>query len=246
MVHNSTILSAHAPKPYQVLGTLNIAASLPSHLSFFIILSSLVGIVGNNGQANYASARTFQDAFARSRTARGMPTQSIDVGIIADAGYVAENKDIYRHATAQVFRPIPVAELTAVLDYTFSTPIKDIDDCQLMIGLTDPGRETQAVNFSDAKFEHVRTGVAVKTGAVSLHSRLQSTASRAEMQGVVCEAIIAQVAKVLVIPIEDIHASQSTSYYGGDALSAVELRSWMARALDAQVGGDGEIEWEEH
>ncbi|KAL8844220.1 MAG: hypothetical protein Q9176_001395 [Flavoplaca citrina] len=230
----------------KVHGTLNIASHLSHPLDFFIHLSSLVGIIGNNGQANYASACTFQDAFAQSRTLRGMPTRSIDLGMIADAGYVAENGHVSQYLTAQGFRPIKVAELLSVLDYAISTPIKNVDDCQLMIGLMDPAREeTQAaVDLGDAKFEYIRSSLAAaaKTGSMaasassSLVSRLQNVASRAEMQGVVREAIVAQVAKVLVIPIEDIHASQSISHYGGDSLSAVELRSWMARALDAQVG----------
>lgn len=56
------------------------------------------------------------------------------------------------------------------------------------------------------------------------------------MHAVVRDAIVAQVAKVLVVAAEDIHPGQSIAHYGGDSLSAVEMRSWMARALEAQVG----------
>lgn len=171
-----------------------------------------------------------------------MPTRSIDLGMIADAGYVAENDEVYRYLTTQGFRPVKIQELLAVLDYAISTPVQDVDDCQLMIGLTDPARQTQAINFGDAKFGYVRSAVAkTSAGAGSGESSLQlqlqnAAASAADMHAVVREAIVAQMAKVLVVPAEDINASQSISHYGGDSLSAVELRSWLARSLDAQVG----------
>ncbi|KAL8670019.1 MAG: hypothetical protein Q9168_005420 [Polycauliona sp. 1 TL-2023] len=234
----------HAALRPKVQGSLNVAAALTTELDFFILLSSLVGVVGNNGQANYASACTFQDAFTRSRTRQGMPTRSIDVGMIADAGYVAENEEVARFLKAQGFRGVKAQELLAVLDYAISTPVKDVDDAQLMVGLTDPESEVQATNLGDAKFEYVRAAAAKTSGgggAGSGPSSLQmqlhgAAASEAEMQALVREAIVLQVAKVLTVPAEDINAGQSISHYAGDSLSAVELRSWLARSLDAQVG----------
>lgn len=73
----------------KVQGTLNLHQQLsPASLDFFILLSSCVGIIGNVGQANYASACTFQDAFARHCTRLKMPTRSLDLGMIEGAGYV--------------------------------------------------------------------------------------------------------------------------------------------------------------
>lgn len=45
----------------------NMAIELRQDLDFFIILSSISGIHGNKGQANYASANSFLDAFASYR-----------------------------------------------------------------------------------------------------------------------------------------------------------------------------------
>ncbi len=43
-----------------------------SPLDFFIVISSAAGIVGNRGQAAYAAANTFLDAFAQYRTRLGL------------------------------------------------------------------------------------------------------------------------------------------------------------------------------
>ena len=91
----------------KVAGTRNIHNLLASaSLDFFILLSSCAGIIGNRGQGNYASACTFQDAFARYRTRLGLPTHSLDLGMIESAGYVSENLDCLQFLTAQGFTPV--------------------------------------------------------------------------------------------------------------------------------------------
>ena len=210
-------------------------------LDFFIMLSSCVGIIGNNGQANYASACTFQDAFARYRTKLGMPTRSLDLGLIEGAGYVSENDEVFRFLTAQGFQPVKVNELLAGIDYAITQPVRDGDDCQLMIGLTGSNAETQAVNFADAKFSHIRSTRRSNAGdpasePTSLLAQLQEAKSTAEVHSAVRDAIVAQLSKVLVVPAEDINPSRSISNYGGDSLAAVELRNWFAKSLDVSLG----------
>ncbi|KAK3307388.1 uncharacterized protein B0T15DRAFT_484525 [Chaetomium strumarium] len=66
----------------------------PRHaLDFFTMLSSTSGIIGNKGQANYAAANTFLDAFASYRRALGLRAHTVDLGVIEDVGYVAEQDD---------------------------------------------------------------------------------------------------------------------------------------------------------
>ncbi|KAL8735751.1 MAG: hypothetical protein Q9166_000614 [cf. Caloplaca sp. 2 TL-2023] len=242
IINKMTFSDYHAALRPKVQGTLNLHAALSSTpLEFFLLLSSCVGIIGNNGQANYASACTFQDAFARHRTALGMPTRSLDLGMISGAGYVHENISVSKFLTAQGFQPVPVNELLAAIEYAITEPIRDVDDSQLILGLTgSTGPENQAINFADARFEYIRSTQRPPSGAVSAANSLQSQLTLAkssqEVHLVLRNAVVAQVSRVLVIPVEDVNPACSVSKYGADSLSAVELRSWFARDLDAAVG----------
>lgn len=59
-------------------------------LDFFVCFSSTVGLLGNEGQANYAAANAFLDAFAHQRQAQGLPALSINWDAWAEVGMAAE------------------------------------------------------------------------------------------------------------------------------------------------------------
>ncbi|KAL3487002.1 male sterility protein-domain-containing protein [Aspergillus germanicus] len=64
-------------------------AELP--LDLFIPFSSLSGTFGHFGQANYAAANTFLDAFSQYRNSQWLSCSVVDVGFMGDIGYVAQN-----------------------------------------------------------------------------------------------------------------------------------------------------------
>jgi hypothetical protein len=76
----------------KVLGSWNLHALLPDGLDFFILLSSVGGILGAPSQANYCAGNTYMDALARYRMSLGEKAVSIDLGMMVSAGVVAETE----------------------------------------------------------------------------------------------------------------------------------------------------------
>ena len=73
-------------------------------LDLFVLFSSVAGLIGNAGQANYAAANAFLDQLALHRRERGLPGQVIQWGPWSGAGMAEAERDRIadRMATAGV------------------------------------------------------------------------------------------------------------------------------------------------
>lgn len=91
-----TIGRWQAATDHKVRGAWNIHNALPqsSHLDFFVLFGSTSGFCGYPGQANYAAANSFLDAFAQYRRELGLPCFVVDLGPVEDVGHVSNSKEI--------------------------------------------------------------------------------------------------------------------------------------------------------
>ncbi|KAL4946450.1 hypothetical protein BDV06DRAFT_234051 [Aspergillus oleicola] len=124
-----THLDYHITLHSKVQGTWNLhhaSLDLPAPLDFFTLLSSISGVIGNGGQANYASANTFLDAFAGYRQSLGLCASAIDLGALEDVGVIAEEKTGILEAKfdKRLFVPISERMLRRILVYSVMSQIQ--------------------------------------------------------------------------------------------------------------------------
>ncbi|WP_169811001.1 type I polyketide synthase [Nocardia amamiensis] len=86
-------------------------------IDLFITYSSVAGVLGTAGQANYAAANAALDALAWRRRAEGLPALSIAWGPFADVGMAADRADITARLTRRGLPPLFVADADVALDH---------------------------------------------------------------------------------------------------------------------------------
>ncbi|XDG09707.1 hypothetical protein ABKA04_009322 [Annulohypoxylon sp. FPYF3050] len=224
-------------------------------LDFFTMLSSISGVVGNKGQANYAAANTFLDAFASYRIANGLRANTIDLGVIEDVGYVAEQEgDFVARFDKHQWTPINEAMLRKIVSFSIfqqhHVPINSSSGAQMITGLAYPLAADKSdlaeeprfsYLFSDHSHNSGRAGddsegasdqlaQAIKAFGVMHASGADATALSKAALGL----LQIQIAKVLRLETE-MEPGKSLMTYGLDSLSAVEIRGWVRQKLRSEV-----------
>lgn len=153
-----------APK---IAGTRNLHKHLPSDLEFYLLLSSITGIVGHLSQASYAAANSFEDALAHHRAAAGLPAVSLDLPAITGAGMVA--KDLDGRARIEALGTVSISidhvlgliesaiKREAVLRRRQPSNMRTPRDAQVIVGLLPWSRlPTKAAIRRDRRFGTLR------------------------------------------------------------------------------------------
>lgn len=101
--------AALAPK---VAGTWNLHhATLQHSLDFFVVFGSIAGVCGNTGQANYAAATTFLEAFTRYRRQQGLPSSILHLGVVGDVGAASRNSRFLQRVQSIALHVLHEAEV---------------------------------------------------------------------------------------------------------------------------------------
>src|SRR3569833_1259142 len=80
----------------KVAASWNLHAELPASLGFFILMSSIMGIMGAVSLAGFDAGSACRDALARYRVAQGVRAVARDLGAGPDDGYLEEHSDFLR------------------------------------------------------------------------------------------------------------------------------------------------------
>ncbi|WYZ41095.1 hypothetical protein EsH8_IV_001436 [Colletotrichum jinshuiense] len=222
-------------------------------LDFFTLLSSISGIVGNKGQANYSAGNTFLDAFADYRRSLGLRANSVDLGLIQDVGYVAEQEGFEARFDTRQWTPITEGTLRKILSYSIlqqddatGAAINADSAAQLITGIGFPLPEDADIK-RDARFGYlfqnsgagsdVKEGGSGKKGDENVRAFRtlhKSGSDRAGLVKIGVEVVAAQLAKILRLETE-IEPAKPLMAFGLDSLAAVELRNWIRLELGAEL-----------
>lgn len=108
----------------RVQGTWNLHnALIDQPLDFFVLFSSVCGMVGYYGQANYAASNTFLDAFVQYRHDRGLAASVIDIGAVDDVGYISRTPAAKETMLAMSGRLISERDFLEVLQLAIARSI---------------------------------------------------------------------------------------------------------------------------
>ena len=223
-------------------GIWNLHNRLPkSDLDFFIMLSSLVGGIGDPSQAAYAAASVFQDAFADYRNGQGLPAVALDLGKVVDIGIAAENSAVLRALKDVWSRDLREDEVMAMIKSAMITPLRNGSGSRI-IGLKAWSPKADPV-FQAPIFSHFRrramghSPMSDMQGSTIPHIRntLRQAKSLKDATEKVCDELISKLSSLLMIPVEDVRPSKSMLEHGMDSLVAVEMRNWLLRELDSAI-----------
>ncbi|OGM49399.1 polyketide synthase [Aspergillus bombycis] len=100
------------PNKTKVEGTWNLHSALQNvALDFFVVFSSMAGLVGNPGQANYAAASAFLDSFVQYRHTSGLPASVLDLGCVEGVGILNQMPHVLQRLRALSVHFIQESEL---------------------------------------------------------------------------------------------------------------------------------------
>lgn len=228
----------------KVQGTWNLHRHLPQDLDFFIMLSSVSGVVGNATQGAYAAGSTFLDSFAAYRNALGLPAVTIDLGVILGIGYLAANKELAQAMERQGFEGTDETLLMALMATGIQHPRRAGARAQTVTGL-GRWREGESLGSLDlplfAQFRRASLARAGGAGAEqadaagALRRALRTATTLEEAAERITAALVAKIADRSALPAENIRPANPISDYGIDSLVAVEMRNWIAKDMDCTM-----------
>ena len=240
----------HAVIRAKVAGTWNVhnvALEYNSPLNFFTMLSSISGIIGQMGQANYAAANTFLDSFAAYRQSLGLPASSVDLGVIEDVGYISEREELAQRLDSAAWTPINERLLHQILRLSIlqqqSSAINPASATQTIIGIPVP-QPKGSVLLHDARFSaldfagdaNIRDMNSSNRSedVQAFHTLMKADTSRSALLSGTTDIVGRQFMRSLNRG-EPIEPGRPLAGYGLDSLAAVEIRNWVRTDLGVEI-----------
>ncbi|WP_072535960.1 type I polyketide synthase, partial [Mycobacterium tuberculosis] len=207
-------------------------------VSAFVMFSSMAGLVGSSGQANYAAANSFLDALAAHRRAHGLPAISLGWGLWDQASAMTgglDAADLARLGREGVLAlstadALQLFDTAMIVDEPFMLPAH-IDFAALKVkfdGGTLPPMFVDLINAPTRR--QVDDSLAAAKSKSALLQRLEGLPED-EQHAVLLDLVRSHIATVLgSASPEAIDPDRAFQELGFDSLTAVEMRNRLKSA----------------
>lgn len=216
-------------------------------MDFFILLSSIAGIIGNKGQASYAAANTFLDSLARHRREHGLAGTAIALPAMDEVGYLSENAerrgivmDTLKGNTANA-EELHALVTAAIEGRNGAGPSSGPDASQILTGLYIENSSRPPYTIHDARFANLLAAASSSVGddpsaqAVSIKQVVAAASTAQVAEEAVASSLIKKLSAILLVNEDDLDFSSSVTACGLDSLNAIELRNWISKELLAHL-----------
>jgi NADP-dependent 3-hydroxy acid dehydrogenase YdfG len=252
---------ATAPK---VQGTWNLHTAFAEHkLEFMVLFASISGSIGNPGQANYAAANTFLDAFVQFRHHKGLAASVLDIGVMGDVGYVSQDQAMLNYFSSRAAWILEEQDLLDSLQLAIKRSIPEaaaangddfVNPSQIGIGvrmtkpvLSPENRATWKRDIRMSAYRNLEQEMGSETtsstceGDDKLNVFLEVAASDPQLLlqdssiVLVAEQVGTTLLSFMMKPSDELDVSLSPAAMGIDSLVATELRTWLRQRLRLEV-----------
>ena len=262
-VRNMDQKSWNAAVRPKIQGTWNLHNLLPKDLDFFILFGSNSGTLGSYGQANYAAANAFLDAFVHYRRNLGLSASIIDIGAVGDVGYVSRTQGAAETMVTMAGRLITEQDFLDCLQLCIarssetyfaarpSSPVEGYYNPRQIVlfnssilPITDP---QNAIFWKRdprmAIYRNIQKTTPDSVGAETENLRrflasLMSDPRKLDQKStskLLAEEIAQQVSTFLMRGDDRIDVSHTLTDVGVDSLVAIEVRNWWKQNFGVEV-----------
>ncbi|MEV1119557.1 SDR family NAD(P)-dependent oxidoreductase, partial [Actinosynnema sp. NPDC049800] len=202
---------------------------LTHDLDAFVLFSSVAGVLGSPGQANYAAANSFLDALARHRHALGLPAVSLAWGYWAQesgiTGHLGE-ADRLRLARAGLLA-LPTDRALALLDVGLAADVPVLVPAHL-----DPATAKTPLLRDQARSRRAKAPAVTPSDLLGRLAALAEPEQRALLLDVIntqSASVLGHTTRLTADP------QQAFRDHGVDSLTAIELRNRLNAATGLQL-----------
>lgn len=204
-------------------------------LDFFVVYSSVSGVIGSSGQANYAAANAAVDALCRARRAAGLPAMSFQWGPFNEIGMAVVQENRGARLAQRGLESLSPAEGHETVSRLGASSIAEV------AVLRFDARRWLDVHLSAAKSpfwmelrkERSSTSSMSKQSASMRHSLAGKPAKE---QVAIIESHIRHIlANVLHLDPSRVDLTASLTSLGMDSLTSLELRNRLETSLELKL-----------